>query len=87
MIVKMERLSVFGMIQDKERLINQLIRKRCVQFIEPKDALGELALSANIGKPEASKYQETLGRYEAALEAMRPYAAKTGLFSRRPRLD
>ena len=86
MIVKMERLSVFGMIQNKDRILNRLIRKKCIQFIDPEEALGELALSATMGKPEVSGYQEKLSRYEAALEKIKLYAGKTGLFYNRPHL-
>jgi V/A-type H+-transporting ATPase subunit I len=86
MIVKMERLTVFGLIQDKDRLLNKLIRKQCIQFIDPEESLGELALSATLGKPDVIGYQEVFGRYEAALEAIKPYTGKTGLFTKRPRL-
>lgn len=87
MIVKMEKLTVFGMIQDKDRMLNSLIRKQCVQFIDPEEALGELALSAKMGRPEASEYQEKRDRYEAVLEELKPYAGKSGWLFKRTHLS
>ena len=86
MIVKMERLSVFGMIKNKDEMLNKLIRKQCIQFIDPEESLGDMALSVSPGRPDTFAYQHRLSRYESALEAMKPYTSKTGLFYNRPHL-
>ena len=86
MIVKMERLSVFGMILNKDEMLNKLIRKQCVQFIDPEESLGELTLSASLGKAETSAYQTRLSRYESVLEEMKPYSSKSSMFQNRPQL-
>ena len=86
MIVKMERISVFGMINDKDRMMDRLIRKQCIQFIDPEEALDELALTATMGRREVTDYQEKLNRYERALKEMQLYSGNMGLFSNRPRL-
>jgi len=86
MIVKMERLSVFGMIRNKDEMLNKLIRKQCIQFIDPEESLGELALSADLGRVETSAYKERLSRYESVLDEMKPYSDKIGMFQNRPHL-
>ena len=86
MIVKMERLSVFGILRNKNEVLSKLIRKQCIQFIDPEESLGELALSVSLGRPEISAWQNRLERYESALEEMKPYAEKTGMFHNRPHL-
>ena len=86
MIVKMERISVFGMINDKDSMLDRLIRKQCIQFIDPEEALDELALKATIGRREVTDYQEKLNRYETTLKEMESYVGKMSLFSNRPRL-
>jgi len=86
MIVKMERLSVFGILQNKDEMLNKLIRKQCIQFIDPEESLGELALHTSPGRPDTTAYQEQLNRYESALEKMKPFSEKTGMFYNRPHL-
>lgn len=76
MIVKMERLYAFGLISDKEKILNMLIRKRCVQLIEPVAAMGELPEAAKTGTADVSAYQEELSRYAAALGEIKRWSGK-----------
>jgi len=86
MIEKMERLSVFGLIGNKDAMLKKLIRKQCIQLIDPEELLGDSALYTSPGRPDTSAYHERLIRFESALDEMKPYTGKTGMFPNRPHL-
>ena len=83
-IVKMKRLRMVAMSEDREALLRLLQRMGCVELTQPEEALEE-----GLSHPElaglAAAYEERAGA-ERALEVLKRYKAlpKAGLLEPRP---
>jgi len=89
MILKMEKLSAFGLLGDKDAVISALMRKQCVQLKPPEtldcyEELGELTRRCDT---DVYAREQQRGRYAAALSGISPYTGKTGMFAKFPRVS
>ncbi|MDR2909281.1 MAG: V-type ATP synthase subunit I [Oscillospiraceae bacterium] len=87
MIERMEKLSVFGMRGDRESLLRELMRVKCVHMRPVEEHGGEELLA--LTEPdtvETYALEQRLSRYAAAISAAGPYAAKRGMFEKKPRV-
>lgn len=88
-IVKMKRLRLFGMREDRESLLRLLQRLGCVEIGEPAIDLSDPAWAA-LTKPDGrglSQARERSNSLNSALTILKKYApAKGGLFRKRPGL-
>lgn len=82
-IVKMKRLRVIGLEEERDALLQQLLHVGCVEVTEPSDKLADPEWTALLRR-ESSVLSDVKSRsnaVSAALEALRKYApAKGGLF-------
>ncbi len=85
-IVKMKRLRVIGLQEEREVLLDQLLRLGCVEISEPEDKMTNPQWTALV-KREASSLSTVKSEASvltAALAALKKYAsAKDGLFQKR----
>jgi len=88
MILKMEKLSAFGLLSDKDAIIRELMRKQCVQVTSPESLADYRQLEELTGSCETDVYslEQKLSRYAAALSGISLYAPKAGMFAKRPRV-
>ena len=86
-IVKMKRLRLLGLRQDRERLLRTLQSLGCVEIREPAIDLSDPQW-AGMAKPDPSGLEQAREQnllLNGALDTLRRYApAKDGLFDRRP---
>ncbi len=88
MILKMEKISVFGLLSDKDAVVSELMRERCIQMKSPEtiDDYQQLEELTDSCSPDVYQAEVQLSRYAAALSSIAFYTTKAGLFSRRPRV-
>ncbi|WP_243149294.1 V-type ATP synthase subunit I [Colidextribacter sp. OB.20] len=88
-IVKMKRLRMVAMVQDREALLRQLQHMGCVEITQPEDDPDD-PLWAQLTRPESEGLTAAHGEQseaERALEVLKRYApAKSGLLEPRPGL-
>ena len=82
-IVKMKRLRVIGLEEERDALLQQLLHVGCVEVTEPSDKLADPEWTALLRRESSvlSDVKSRVSAVTAALEALRKYApAKGGLF-------
>lgn len=88
MILKMEKLSAFGLLRDKGKIADALMKKQCVQIKSPEShtEFEELKKLTESCTAEVYATEQKLSRYTTAMSAMSFYAKKSGLFAQKPRV-
>ncbi len=89
MIEKMERIFLCGLAQDQEGIINRLMKSGCVQLNAPSAMSGyeEIKDQVELGSADVYEREQTLSRLNQCIQALGPYGAKKGLFSKRPEVN
>ena len=89
MIEKMERIFLCGLAQDQEGIINRLMKSGCVQLNAPGAMSGyeEIKDQVELGSADVYEREQTLSRLNQCIQALGPYGAKKGLFSKRPEVN
>lgn len=86
-IVKMKRLRLFGMLSDREELLQRLQHLGCVEISESADKLSDpewAALLTRSGSDKLAEKKEAHTLVSSALATLNKYApVKTGLFTSR----
>ena len=86
-IVKMKKLRVMAMADQRDELLKGLLHLGCVEISEPDDKLADPAWSALLkrGTSDLAKVRTDLADANTALEAIKRYAqTKDGMFTPRP---
>lgn len=89
-IVKMKKLRVVAMADQREELLKGLLHLGCVEISEPDDKLADPAWSALLkrGTSDLAKIRTELADANTALEAIKRYAqTKDGMFTPRPEVS
>jgi len=89
MILKMEKISAFGLLSDKDAVIRALMRERCVQLSAPEtlESYDELKELTEVPAGDVYALEQRQSRYAAALSGMSFYTQKAGMFASRPSVD
>ncbi|MCD8143730.1 MAG: V-type ATP synthase subunit I [Oscillospiraceae bacterium] len=85
-IVKMKRLRLIGLSEERDELVAQLLHLGCVEVTEPEDKLTDPEWMALVRRDSSnlSDVKAQAGTLTSALDALKKYApAKTGLFIKR----
>ena len=86
-IVKMKKLRVMAMADQRDELLKGLLHLGCLEISEPDDKLADPAWSALLkrGTSDLAKVRTDLADANTALEAIKRYAqTKDGMFTPRP---
>ena len=89
-IVKMKKLRVMAMADQRDELLKGLLHLGCVEISEPDDKLADPAWSALLkrGTSDLAKIRTELADANTALEAIKRYAqTKDGMFTPRPEVS
>lgn len=85
MILKMQKLTLVGFLDEKEAILRELMKKKCVQLQNPEDiqnyeSISQLSLQ---GTAETYELEQDLTRFAAAIKAVSEYVEKPGLFAKK----
>lgn len=89
MILRMEKLSVAGLLDERESVIRELMRGQCIQMRPPDEMEGyEQVEQQTVGGQTASyEVEQKLSRYSTALGSVGPYLPKRGLLTPREQVQ
>lgn len=98
MILKMEKLFLYGHVEDKQAILNALMGLSCVQMIPPEEleqSDSTVALSPEQAMPALQardipavyETEQKLSEIASALAILKDYEKKAGLFSKKAMLD
>ena len=82
MILKMQKLTLIGFLADKEALLKDLMRKKCVQIEGPENIQDYESISAITvpGVAQTYELEQEQTKFTSAIRALSPYEEKGGLF-------
>ncbi len=88
MIVKMEKLALCGLSEDRERILRELMRRGCVELRDPETVEDLSELSGSVRQESAVLYdqEQQAARYRSAMELLNPYVKKKGMAMFQPRV-
>ncbi|HNW04356.1 MAG TPA: V-type ATP synthase subunit I [Oscillospiraceae bacterium] len=88
MIVRMEKLAVCGLSEDKERLLRELMRRGCVQLRSPETVEELSGLLGSVRQDSAALYdqEQRSARLRSVMEFLNPYVQKKGMAMFQPRM-
>lgn len=85
MILKMQKLTLIGFLADKESILRDLMKKKCVQINGPEniqdyESIAQLAVP---GVAQIYELEQELTKFTSAIRAVAPYEEKGGAFSKK----
>lgn len=85
MILKMQKLTLIGFLADKESILRDLMKKKCVQINGPEniqdyESIAQLAVP---GVAQTYKLEQELTKFTSAIRAVAPYEEKGSAFSKK----
>lgn len=85
MILKMQKLTLIGFLADKESILRDLMKKKCVQINGPEniqdyESIAQLAVP---GVAQTYELEQELTKFTSAIRAVAPYEEKGGAFSKK----
>lgn len=89
MILNMQKLTLIGFLADKESILRDLMRKKCVQ-IEGAESIRDYDSISSITVPgvcQTYELEQELTKFNAAIRAVSPYEQKGGLFAKKERAE
>ena len=89
MILKMQKLTLIGFLADKEALLRDMMKKKCVQIEGPEnirdyESISEMTVA---GISQTYELEQDLAKFTSAIRAVSPYEEKGGLFAKKERTD
>ncbi len=89
MIVKMEKLFLYGLTCDNQQVLSTLQRMGCSQIAQPEDLPEYEELSKLMEHQTADMYdlEQHMSRYQTAISTLSPFAPKAGLLAWKPRVS
>ncbi|MCI8442652.1 MAG: V-type ATP synthase subunit I [Provencibacterium sp.] len=85
MILKMEKLMLYALSEDKQSIMDRLMGLGCVQMVPPEelDGFEELGALAGRDAPAIYEYEGKLSEISSALGVLREYEPKAKLFAKK----
>lgn len=85
MILKMQELTLIGFLADKESILRDLMKKKCVQINGPEniqdyESIAQLAVP---GVAQTYELEQELTKFTSAIRAVAPYEEKGSAFSKK----
>lgn len=85
MILKMQKLTLIGFLADKESILRDLMKKKCVQINGPEniqdyESIAQLAVP---GVAQTYELEQELTKFTSAIRAIAPYEEKGSAFSKK----
>lgn len=89
MILKMQKLTLIGFLADKESLLRDLMKKKCVQIDGPQNIRDYESISQITmpGVAQTYELEQELAKFTSAIRAVSPYEEKAGLFAKKELTD
>lgn len=89
MILKMQKLTLIGFLADKESLLRDMMKKKCVQIEGPEnirdyESISEMTVA---GVSQTYELEQDLAKFTSAIRAVSPYEEKGGLFAKKEQTD
>lgn len=89
MILKMQKLTLIGFLADKEALLRDMMKKKCVQIEGPEnirdyESISEMTVA---GVSQTYELEQDLAKFTSAIRAVSPYEEKGGLFAKKEQTD
>jgi V/A-type H+-transporting ATPase subunit I len=89
MILKMQKLTLIGFLADKEALLRDMMKKKCVQIEGPEnirdyESISEMTVA---GISQTYELEQDLAKFTSAIRAVSPYEEKGGLFAKKEQAD
>lgn len=89
MILKMQKLTLIGFLADKEALLRDMMKKKCVQIEGPEnirdyESISEMTVA---GVSQTYELEQDLAKFTSAIRAVSPYEEKGGLFTKKEQAD
>lgn len=89
MILKMQKLTLIGFLADKEALLRDMMKKKCVQIEDPEnirdyESISEMTVA---GVSQTYELEQDLAKFTSAIRAVSPYEEKGGLFAKKEQAD
>ena len=85
MILKMQKLTLIGFLADKESILRDLMKKKCVQINGPEN-IQDYESSAQLAVPgvaQTYELEQELTKFTSAIRAVAPYEEKGSAFSKK----
>lgn len=85
MILKMEKLMLYALSEDKQSILDRLMGLGCVQMVPPEelDGFEELGALAGRDAPAVYDYESKLSEVSSALGVLKEYEPKAKLFAKK----
>lgn len=85
MILNMQKLTLIGLLADKQSILRELMKKKCVQIDGAKDIRDYQSISEITVADVAQTYEleQELAQFTSAIRAISPYEEKGGLFAKK----
>lgn len=85
MILKMQKLTLIGFLADKESILRDLMKKKCVQINGPENIQDyeNIAQLAVPGVAQTYELEQELTKFTSAIRAVAPYEEKGSAFSKK----
>lgn len=88
MIVEMEKVQIFGLLSDKDAILQGLMKQKCVHLTSPAclEDYDQFREMVRTSPAELFELEQRLNRYASAIALVSPFAQNKGLFSKKSRL-
>lgn len=85
MILKMQKLTLIGFLDEKEAVLKELMKKKCVQIMGPEDVkdYDSIAELSTLGTAQTYDLEQELAKFTSAIRAVSEYVEKPGLFDKK----
>lgn len=89
MILKMQKLTLIGFLADKEAVLRDLMKKKCVQIEGPEnirdyDSIAQMTVA---GVAQTYELEQELAQFTSAIRSVSPYEEKGGMFAKKDVAD
>lgn len=85
MILKMQKLTLIGFLADKDSILRDMMKRRCVQIEGPEnirdyDSIAQMTVP---GVAQTYELEQDLAKFTSAIRAVAPYEEKGGVFAKK----
>lgn len=85
MILKMQKLTLIGFLADKDSILQDMMKRRCVQIEGPEnirdyDSIAQMTVP---GVAQTYELEQDLAKFTSAIRAVAPYEEKGGVFAKK----
>lgn len=89
MILKMQKLTLIGFLAEKEAILQDLMKKKCVQIEGPEnirdyDSIAQMTVA---GVAQTYELEQELAQFTSAIRAVSPYEENGGMFAKKDVAD